>query len=50
MFEQLDLVDEMGWEDSDKIEFISLEEAGLENRDYDNLGFSFFDNYFIEEM
>jgi hypothetical protein len=50
MFEQLDLVDEMGWEDSDKIEFISLEEAGLENMDYDNLGFSFFDNYFIEEM
>jgi hypothetical protein len=28
--EQLDLVDEMNWEDSDKVEKISLEEAGLE--------------------
>jgi len=28
--EQLDLVDEMNWEDSDKVEIISLEEAGLE--------------------
>lgn len=27
---ELDLVDEMEWEDSDKIEFVSLEEAGLE--------------------
>ena len=27
---QLDLVDEMDWEDSDKIEKISLEEAGFE--------------------
>jgi len=27
---QLDLVDEMNWEDSDKVEIISLEEAGLE--------------------
>lgn len=26
----LDLVDEMNWEDSDKIEKLSLEEAGLE--------------------
>jgi len=26
----LDLVDEMNWEDSDKVEMISLEEAGLE--------------------
>ena len=50
MFEQLDLVDEMDWEESDKIEFLSLEEAGLENKDFDNLGFSFFDVYFLEEM
>jgi hypothetical protein len=27
---ELDLVDEMNWEDSDKVEIISLEEAGLE--------------------
>lgn len=33
----LDLVDEMEWEDSDKVEFISLESAGLENVDYDNM-------------
>lgn len=38
MNEQLDLVDEMNWEDSDKIEFISLEAAGLENSDCDTLG------------
>jgi hypothetical protein len=37
MFEQLDLVDEMEWEDSDKIEFISLSDAGLENRDFDTV-------------
>jgi hypothetical protein len=28
--EELDLVDEMAWEDSDKVEFLTLEEAGLE--------------------
>jgi hypothetical protein len=28
--ETFDLVDEMNWEDSDKVEKISLEEAGLE--------------------
>jgi hypothetical protein len=28
--EILDLVDEMNWEDSDKVEKLSLEEAGLE--------------------
>lgn len=28
--EELDLVDEMNWEDCDKVERISLEEAGLE--------------------
>jgi len=27
---QLDLVDEMNWEDSGKVEMISLEDAGLE--------------------
>lgn len=33
----LDLVDEMQWEDSDKVEFITLEEAGLENADFDTV-------------
>ena len=28
--EVMDLVDEMNWEDSDKVEIISLEEAGME--------------------
>lgn len=35
--EELDLVDEMMWEDSDKVEFVSLEDAGLENRDWDTV-------------
>ena len=35
--EYLDLVDEMEWEDSDKVEFITLEEAGLENSDFDTV-------------
>lgn len=34
---ELDLVDEMEWEDSDKVEFITLEEAGLESADYDTV-------------
>ena len=29
--EDLDLVDEMEWEDSEKVEFLTLEEAGLED-------------------
>jgi hypothetical protein len=33
----LDPVDEMQWEDSDKVEFITLEEAGLENADFDTV-------------
>lgn len=35
--EPLDLVDEMEWENSDKVEFISLEDAGLENADDDTI-------------
>ena len=35
--EYLDLVDEMEWEDSDKVEFITLEDAGLENADFDTV-------------
>jgi hypothetical protein len=36
----LDLVDEMQWEDCEKVEFISLEAAGLEVRDYDTIPFT----------
>ena len=35
--EYLDLVDGMEWEDSDKVEFITLEEARLENADFDTV-------------
>jgi hypothetical protein len=34
---KLDLVDEMAWEDSDKIIWVSLEDAGLENCDIDTV-------------
>lgn len=37
MENDLDLVDEMEWEDSDKVIFVTLEEAGLENADYDTV-------------
>lgn len=30
--EEIDLVDEMMWEDSDKVEKLDLEEAGMEER------------------
>ena len=32
---ELDLVDEMQWEDSDKVEWLTLEEAGLEQVERD---------------
>lgn len=48
--ENLDLVDEMQWEDSDKVEFISLEEAGLENRDNDNVPTALCREYFDNEV
>ena len=37
ILEDLDLVDEMDWENSDKVEFITLEEAGLESNDFDTI-------------
>lgn len=37
MEEELDLVDEMQWEDCDKVTFVTLEEAGLENDDFDTV-------------
>lgn len=47
---ELDLVDQMEWEDSDKIEFISLEDAGLENRDLDTIPAIFNNEYFRMEQ
>lgn len=47
--EQLDLVDEMQWEDSDKIEFVSLEDAGLELREWDTIC-KIQSHYFHEEL
>lgn len=35
--DELDLVDEMQWEDCDKVTFVTLEEAGLENADWDTV-------------
>lgn len=35
--ETIDLVDEMNWEDSDKVEKVTLEQAGLEEEcEFDN--------------
>ncbi len=48
---ELDLVDEMAWENSDKIEFVSLESAGLEMVDADADTIPFVQRiYFNEEM
>ena len=48
-FEELDLVDEMQWEDCEKVKFISLEEAGLENEDYDTVPHALKTNYYLLE-
>lgn len=48
--DELDLVDEMMWEDCDKVEFITLEEAGLENNDCDTIGRISQREYFAEEQ
>lgn len=34
---ELDLVDQMAWEDSEKIEWLTLEEAGLEQTERDGV-------------
>lgn len=39
----------MGCEDSEKVEFISLEAAGLENLDYDTVPTIQRDNYYNQE-
>ena len=48
ILDELDLVDEMEWEDSDKVTFVTLEEAGLENADYDTVSSALRD-YFNDE-
>jgi hypothetical protein len=48
--EYLDLVDEMDWEDSDKVEFLTLEEAGLENADVDSVPYALNYEYFRGEQ
>lgn len=48
--EDLDLVDEMQWEDCDKVEFVSLEEAGLENADCDTIPTVQRIGYYNEEL
>lgn len=50
MYDTLDLVDEMQWEDSEKVEFVSLEEAGLELREWDTVPHALLVYYFNEEM
>lgn len=47
--EELDLVDEMTWEDSPKVEWLTLEEAGLENDDKDSVFCSAQRDYYLEE-
>lgn len=44
---KFDLVDEMQWEDL--VEFETLEQAGLENRDYDTIPSVQRENYYNEE-
>lgn len=37
IMDELDLVDEMAWEDSDKVEWLTLEQAGLEMQERDGV-------------
>lgn len=49
--EDLDLVDEMEWEDCDKVEFLTLEEAGLEDAPcMDNVPYALNHEYFRNEQ
>ncbi len=45
-----DLVDEMCWEDSDQVEFVSLESANLEASDCDTIGRLIWDHYYSVEQ
>ena len=46
----LDLVDEMLWEDSEKVEFISLQQADLEGKESDTIGFCIWEHYYKGEQ
>ena len=46
--EEFDLVDEMQWEDL--VDFLTLEEAGLENADCDTVGRAQESEYFSQEV
>lgn len=46
--DNLDLVDEMQWEDI--VDFLTLEEAGLEDRTYDNVPSALMREYFDGEQ
>ena len=48
--DELDLVDEMAWEDSDKVEFLTLEDAGLEERMLDTVPACITREYFKDEQ
>lgn len=50
ILDDLDLVDEMAWEDCDKVEFITLEEAGLESNDFDTVPACIVREYFDNEV
>lgn len=50
ILDTLDLVDEMAWEDSDKVEFISLEDAGLEDKTFDTVPACSCREYFNNEV
>jgi hypothetical protein len=45
----LDLVDEMQWEDHPSIIWLTLEEAGLEGQDYDTVPSSQWFGYYLDE-
>lgn len=49
MYDELDLVDQMQWEDHPSIVWLTLEEAGLENADYDTIPSSQWFGYYLDE-
>lgn len=49
MYDELDLVDQMQWEDHPSIIWLTLEEAGLENQDYDTIPSSQWFGYYEDE-
>lgn len=49
MHDDLDLVDQMQWEDHPSIAWLTLEEAGLESADYDTVPASQWVGYYLDE-